>query len=134
MRLQRQFWIVYGVVSAVSFGLSLLLFHWFADGLHLPYEDAATAAGLLTMPLNFFAGEQLAWTTYGRMRATRAMRYLSVYGGGLALNVIVIHVLGHVVDVGARVSDVGATLASLGFTAPLHRFWTWRAVTDRRRS
>ncbi|MCY0875385.1 MAG: GtrA family protein [Firmicutes bacterium] len=124
---QSAFWRVYLLASVCSSLISVLLFHWFDVTIREPYEASAVLAGLLTLPINWLVGEQLTWCSGRANRAWRACKYFGVYGVGLLLDALIVHLLGHVALWDGRLADlVGITVAML-WTAPMNRYVTWRA-------
>ncbi len=119
------FWRLYLLASVVSSLSSMLLFRVVLHLWGSSFEDAAVCSGLFAMPINWLVGEQLTWHRVGVNRLIRAARYFSVYGMGLVIVIVVVHVLSHVVHWPAHQSEDVGVLASVFVTAPLNRFWTW---------
>lgn len=124
---QSSFWRWYLLASLASACLSVLLFHLFDQMWHEAYETSAVWAGLLTLPINWLAGEQLTWAYSRSDRLVRATHYYLVYGTGLALDVGVVHVVGHLLHADLRIADAIGIVIAMGWTAPMNRFVTWRA-------
>ncbi len=125
MRRRNVFWSLYAFCSLCTALISIMLFRLFTKGFDAPYEEAVLVAGILTMPINWLAGEQLTWYTRCGSRSIRAMRYFLVYGIGLLLNTLVIHWLGHVWRWDARVSEMFGLIVSMVWTGPMNRYFTW---------
>lgn len=122
----RFFWRVYALASVCSGVISVYLFHLAVEGFHRPYEEAAIVAGLLAMPVNWLVGEQLTWGSFRSGRSLRAARYFTVYGIGLLIDTLLVHLVGHVWFVAMRFVDVAGVLGSMLWTAPMNRYWTWK--------
>lgn len=121
------FWRVYLLASACSSLVSLALFHWLDLTIREPYEASAVLAGLLTLPLNWLVGEQLTWRVCRCNRLVRACKYYAVYGVGLLLDALIVHLLGHIALWDGRLADLVGILVAMMWTAPMNRYVTWRA-------
>ena len=127
MKRDHSFWPLYSLASFFSAGVSLMLFRYFSLLLDRPYEESAVIAGLVAFPVNWLWGEQITWRARpdGRGRALRALRYFAVYTVGLAIDAVLVHVVGHVWRADARLCEFVGVAGGMLWTIPANRLFVW---------
>ena len=124
--LARRF-VKFGVVGASGVALNATVFWLLAGRLHLHYLAAGFISFEAALYGNFLLNRR--WTFADRRTAPAGpARYQTVALGGLAINLLALHLLVAGVGVRPALANLAGIAAATGWNFTLNLRWTWREV------
>ncbi|PWI56877.1 hypothetical protein BM613_11625 [Sulfoacidibacillus thermotolerans] len=132
----RRFWPRYFLASIANVLVTMLVFRLALVSFVWSYETATIFAACVAMPINWLAGEQLTWQIGSSSRWKRAIRYFIVYVIGLLIEVLSVHLFGHLLNWSPHLANAAAICISFAFTGPMNHLWIWSdcIMHDQKRS